>query len=700
MKIYMASDLGFFVVDCYYSLGDRDSQTWLFAVPECRSRAFKWVETPGNVVPNIYLYTTALKCDTSSDAALSWAKERLADCLENHALCRTTSSFVPTRLIDVRAINAQGDIALREKGQVPQGSAYVALSHCLGPNPRKEIKCFTLPSNLASQLRRIPWTSLPRTFQDAVDLTRRLGLRFLWIDCVCIVQDDPDEYDWEVSRMFHVYHNARLTLAAQQGRTPGEGIYSKSTPERETYITLPQEVASRLAEEDCRFDSQAAIKMVGLQTDYVCPTYSRNFERKYDSAPLFTRAWVFQERLVSPRVLVFAASDLAWECKTTTTCECRREALPDRPDNGVKVKYSKALELEPHKRHSKSSATRTESKDLLWWNLVETYSGLGITDANDKLRAIAAIAEELHMADRSHETYLAGLWSGSFLRDLLWITSGSHHSPRPKNTDPKGPTWWPAPTWSWASTQAPIRFLGHVHDEPMKVEPVVELRHIECRNARGNMFVRPDKALCSLMLRAKTARARLQKMLRDEREVLFMVEMLDTRREVVAYNSREDQPRRGRSKVAEPVEMVFMDFDPWPQHLFNEPSSSDSEDDNSEWYSDDESRGSEAADSRYDEEDRFNYKYGCSIDGASGEIELMKIAEIKRHYPHTEDSRHDCSSQVFMMLKRKRRHPNGHRRYERLGLVEAHWDDRNGERFIKHFYEATRGRAHKSRMID
>ncbi|PKK50205.1 hypothetical protein CI102_4331, partial [Trichoderma harzianum] len=340
-----------------------------------------------------------------------WAKAQLDKCVKHHDHCAaTTSGLLPTRLIDVQPIGPDGDVVLCNGTDIQAGSPYVALSHCWGPNGRTEIKCRTVSGNLSSQLYRISWSSLSQTLQDAVNFTRRLGMRFLWIDCICIIQEDKHDWQKEAPRMFDVYHNARLTLAAHHARTSLEGLYSKSTSERETHITLPPKITTI-------------------------------------SGPLFTRAWTFQERLVSRRVLVFTANDLAWECNTVPTCECKRNDM----DSSIKSDYSKTLEGTTSKWYKKKQVTARED---LWWTLIEQYSRLGITNATDKLPAVAAVAQQLHMTSRQAETYYAGLWSGSLFQDMLWVSDiqdYQNRAARPKTPDPNGLKWWPSPTWSWAS---------------------------------------------------------------------------------------------------------------------------------------------------------------------------------------------------------------------------------------------------------
>lgn len=145
--------------------------------------------------------------------------------LRTHQLCRSISNdiFLPTRLIHVDAYTPDSlDVRLLHRSSVPPGSKYNALSYCRGDH---RPSCITFSSNIQRQIERISWSALPATFQHAVDFTRSLGVQYLWIDSVCIIQQEPGKFcevaerDWaeESATMFHVYKNAYVTLAALYG---------------------------------------------------------------------------------------------------------------------------------------------------------------------------------------------------------------------------------------------------------------------------------------------------------------------------------------------------------------------------------------------------------------------------------------------------------------------------------------------------
>ncbi len=124
--------------------------------------------------------------DSIFHASAQWARCHIVECLQSHKSCRgfeKDNSFTPSRLINVDAKELGGDVVLENSLSVFPGSLYVALSYCWGDY---KPKCMTTSETLNDNMQRIPWSALPATFQDAINFTRALGIRYLWIDSICI----------------------------------------------------------------------------------------------------------------------------------------------------------------------------------------------------------------------------------------------------------------------------------------------------------------------------------------------------------------------------------------------------------------------------------------------------------------------------------------------------------------------------------
>jgi len=101
-------------------------------------------------------------------------------------------------------------------------ASYIALSHCWG-NTHNQVK--TLKSNIQKRKHEICWDELNQSYKDAISLTRRLGFNFLWIDSLCIVQDDPDDWEQQSARMSSIYENSFLTICATRAKDGDSGLF-------------------------------------------------------------------------------------------------------------------------------------------------------------------------------------------------------------------------------------------------------------------------------------------------------------------------------------------------------------------------------------------------------------------------------------------------------------------------------------------
>ena len=156
----------------------------------------------------------------------------------------------------------------------------------------------------------IPSSELPQTFQDAITVTRRLQIRYLWIDSLCILQDSPEDWDHESAQMHHVYGNAYVTLAADDSRDSSEGLFRDRFPS----LVTPTIVATAWKE-------ALAKKFI------VIPR--RFWSESVAESPLNRRAWVLQERYLSPRIIHFGETQMLWECKSRDCCETFPDGIPE-----------------------------------------------------------------------------------------------------------------------------------------------------------------------------------------------------------------------------------------------------------------------------------------------------------------------------------------------------------------------------------
>ncbi|OIW25269.1 HET-domain-containing protein [Coniochaeta ligniaria NRRL 30616] len=415
------------------------------------------------VIPSGFPRGVVVSSDTGSAEAVAWVRSKLATCLQSHStLCGAlqSTSFVPTRLIYLEPLNRGGDVILLEGQDVPPGSAYVALSHCWGG---KIPDCTTTRETLADRKNGIPWESIPNTFRDAMEFTLKLGLEYIWIDSVCIIQQDPSDWVREAGRMYHVYKNAQITVGAVYAENCSEGLFSGRNPRLQRKVLTVgfkdqrYQLYARRAFPDMHLPDGALdnIRMESLQTP-----------------PLFRRAWTFQERMVTPRSVFFVHGELMWDCYESVGCECG-EHFDHTSRRGSSIEI-----ISPKSSYKRSLIGDAElSVEDTWWDMVSMYSILALTNPHDKLPGIGAIAEEISRSKQPKDRYLAGLWSDTLASDLLW------RSDHPEVTNRSS---WTAPTWSWASIKSPIKYGAS--PRKMAFQTKVTVQDATCDYKDGNPY--------------------------------------------------------------------------------------------------------------------------------------------------------------------------------------------------------------------
>jgi hypothetical protein len=349
-------------------------------------------------------------------------------------------------------------VKLRETQSSDTGR-YACLSHCWG-NPPRLLKTET--QNYSERKRAIAWEDLPRTYQDAVRYVRLLGLQYLWIDSLCILQDSEEDLQRESAKMATIYQNSFLTLAASAAYDSSSRL-NFQTPE--TY----------------KAHKIQAIDPFGTSHD----VYARlHFPHWYSSPldmssllPLTTRGWAYQERLLSPRVLHFSVHEVIWECMETTQCECTLVPVYDTE----------------HKRghaHMLGEGTSREYVATTWYKIVHDFTRLQLTKPSDRLAAIAGCAKQIQPLRQGR--YLAGLWEESFFEDLLWKTI------MPSKTRPGS---WRGPSWSWVSVDERVSFIGGNMGDTF-----ARLIDADCSNRNGDPDVRLDSAHITISSQIKPAK--------------------------------------------------------------------------------------------------------------------------------------------------------------------------------------------------
>ncbi|KUJ20858.1 HET-domain-containing protein [Mollisia scopiformis] len=346
--------------------------------------------------------------------------EWIKDCNEGfeHAACHSRSENVqtplPTRVLDVgpflSGIEAKVILSSGRTGR------YIALSHCWGTHQPLTTTSASLPERMVG----ISQEQLPPTFWHAIQVTRKLGIKYLWIDSLCIIQGDREDWGSEAVKMGDVYHNAYITIAAAAATNSLGGLF------------WPCKQASSFYADE------------GVPIRWKCQdrTHSTNIWPIYDS-PLGRRAWTLQEALLSTRVIHFGEDQLYWECASKRCSE----------DGAVNVLHEKTyLSLRPSKdtpiTFAMLGGAKIERVHANWMSMAMTYSRRQITQLGDKIPALVGITA--FSKSLTGDFHLLGLWRSTLHADLLWQI--------PKGDAKAMPSDIGLPSWSWLSVNGAIDY--------------------------------------------------------------------------------------------------------------------------------------------------------------------------------------------------------------------------------------------------
>jgi hypothetical protein len=295
-------------------------------------------------------------------------------CIQSHVECRQESVSLPKRVLNI----TPGSICLFEP-EFDLKEPYVALSHCWGGLQPLQ----TTKSSINERKDGIKWDSLPAVFQDAVTVTRRLRLDYLWIDSLCIVQDDIADWEEESSKMASIYENAYLTIAAASSRN-GQASFLEAKHSNEFDPLIVK----------FRHPNGQRHLLKARRRNTCGHHWEDGLERK---DPLDWRAWVLQERDLSTRMVIYTSAEVQWRCKKIKACECQNDWDVTN------------LSTVHHIQHAPDAY-------LAWQHLIQEFTKRILTVESDKLPAVAGLATKVHKMTGS--PYFAGIWQGNILEDL------------------------------------------------------------------------------------------------------------------------------------------------------------------------------------------------------------------------------------------------------------------------------------------
>lgn len=187
-------------------------------------------------------------------------------------------------------------------------------------------------------MESIPIEQLSKVIQDAIVLTRRIGIEYIWIDSLCIVQDSSEDWTRESEMIGDVYKHSWVNISATGFENDSAGLFTRRSPS----LLLPVKINLNIQ------DSSRREPCVVSKDRYYC--LEDFWDVGVTTAPLIPRAWVFQERLLAPRVLHVGESQMLWECRELEASEMFPVSTTNRFKKRFKSVFSAVEDLSKEHR--------------------------------------------------------------------------------------------------------------------------------------------------------------------------------------------------------------------------------------------------------------------------------------------------------------------------------------------------------------
>jgi hypothetical protein len=395
------------------------------------------------------VHAQAVLTEFGSPESFALAQEWMNECFTNHPKCGAPESVdLPTRLVRISPVgapeSAQLCYTLGQKGN------YCTLSYCWGgPQPFA-----TTLDVYDTYIKKLPYSNLPKTILDAFQVTRSLGLQYIWIDSLCIIQDAHADIHDEMAKMLQIYQNSLFTISAASASMCSQGFL-------ETRYNDPSIGAFY---HPLRVDENTMGSILISDTSVSWAAISSHRQ------PINERGWTLQEALITPRLLIFTELHMVWKCQTDCRPdfnassrderERRRDGddLTNSPWNttlssfyGYHFTSLKEIQDTPTPEAPQNGTPFNTCGGLYstWHSILREYTERNITEEMDMLPAISAIAEIF--ASHFKCDYFAGLWGRFLVHDLMWESYPGSQPQASKSG---------SPSWSWASMNGQITYSG------------------------------------------------------------------------------------------------------------------------------------------------------------------------------------------------------------------------------------------------
>ncbi|KAF4494403.1 hypothetical protein FAGAP_9466 [Fusarium agapanthi] len=435
---------------------DDEEEKMLFAFVSKDNLAYKFVEaSPFNLHPG-------------SAESFAWIKRRFHRCRRRHGQCEKRARekrrdlAMPKRLLNVGQL---GDpfIGLLEPSDDARVSFAIG-SYVWGSGLKEDAikQAQTTKENIGYRVTSgIEVTGLPNSIQDLIEVTRQLGLQYLWLDAFCIVQDDNGDKDHQFNSIAEFYKLADILISAASASDCGEGFLQSRTVDR-CYGSI--------------FELPYEWKVDGQETQGSLFLSEMDLNGSTDNDPVHKRIWTFQEHLVSSRVISFGSRQIKW------TCQQERNVI----DGGNYYEMVGGLEENLGNAFSPSrypSETLTEKNVRVWsWmEIVEEYSKRDCSRLEDRVPAFYEAMSLLapHMGWKRDQC-VYGIWKTDASRQLLWKKDKPLTTQEFEELESFAKVRKLGPSWSWATL--PGRVIYDISSQLRQLgdtNPTIEFQAID-----------------------------------------------------------------------------------------------------------------------------------------------------------------------------------------------------------------------------
>jgi hypothetical protein len=292
---------------------------------------------------------------------------------------------MPLRLVDVSKITENQVRIVETSSMIAQ--PYVALSYCWGPSEEFRLK----KGNYKDCLLSIPADKLPQTLLDATHFTHALGFQYIWIDAICIIQDDAQDWAFEAVRMRQVYQAADLCISALLSPSSVHGLFPKKRDwagirvavgeHREGFVLQVHDFSS-------------------MPSSYILNTL--------EDSPMSSRGWTMQERFLSRKIVHIDRAQIMYEC--------RRQIMPE---TGLVLEDDDEEALSLQKLYSSLDTAPRPKLLLSWYHMIYEYGMRHFKHESDRLTALDGVRQLFQPGIDC--LYWNGLWTSDLYTGLLWV---------------------------------------------------------------------------------------------------------------------------------------------------------------------------------------------------------------------------------------------------------------------------------------